>query len=425
MSAIAIVGLQWGDCGKGRLVDLLAMICNVVVRYQGGNNAGHTVINSYGRFALHLLPSGAFHSHVTNVIGPGVALNIPALLEEIENLVAAGVPRPNLLISDRAQVMLPYHLLLDAYEEERLAGEAFGSTKAGIAPFYSDLAAKIGIRVADLFDKDRLRDHLGRALARHNVLIEHLYHKETIEVEPLVALLLEQGRQIEEYVADTTQFLHEQLREGKRVLLEGQLGALRDLIHGIHPFTTSSSTLAGFASVGAGIPPREITRVIGVAKAYSSCVGAGPFVDEIFGEEEEALRDHGGDKGEYGSTTGRPRRMGWFDVVATRYGCKVQGATEVAFTVLDALGYLEQIPICVGYKIDGEVTTDFPVSAKLDRAKPVLEVMPGWGTAISHIREFDKLPEPAQKYVLRVEELIGAPITMVSVGPQRDEIIYR
>jgi len=425
MLVTAIVGANWGDEGKGRLVDLLAVTSDVVVRYQGGNNAGHTINNQFGRFVLHLLPSGVFNPDATEVIGPGVALNIKALLEEVDGLVNAGVPRPNLLISDRAQIMLPYHLLFDAYEEERRGKGAFGSTKSGIAPFYADKAAKIGVQVADLYNEARLRSQLSEAIVLKNALLEHVYHKPLIELEPLIAELIDQGRSIEEYVNDSTAFLHEQLRLGKKILLEGQLGALRDPDHGIFPMTTSSSTLAGYASVGAGIPPQEITRIIAVVKAYSSCVGAGPFVDEIFGGEAQTLRDHGGDNGEYGATTGRPRRMGWFDAVATRYGCRVQGATEVALTVLDALGYLKEIPICVGYEIDGSVTTDFPVSARLSQAKPVLETMPGWGCQISHIREFNQLPEPAQKYVLRVEELIGVPITMVSVGPQRDEIIMR
>ena len=422
MSTTAVVGANWGDEGKGRLVDLFAVTSDVVVRYQGGNNAGHTINNQYGRFALHLLPSGAFHPHVTNVIGPGVALNIQALIGEIDGLITAGVPSPNLLISDRAQIMLPYHQLFDAYEEERRGAGAFGSTKSGIAPFYSDKAAKIGVQVADLYDETRLRSQLSQAVVLKNALLEHVYHKPLIDLDSLIVQLIAWGRAIEQYVGDSTVFLHEQVKLGKRIVLEGQLGALRDLDHGIHPFTTSSNTLAGYGAVGAGISPDEI---IAVVKAYSSCVGAGPFVDEIFGDEAQTLRDHGGDKGEYGATTGRPRRMGWFDGVATRYGCRVQGATEAALTVLDALGYLEKIPVCVGYEIDGIITTDFPVSAKLGQAKPILEKLSGWHCPISDVRCFGDLPQAAQYYVKFVEQMIGVPITMVSVGPQRDEIIMR
>lgn len=425
MSTTAIVGAQWGDEGKGRLVDLFAVKSDVVVRYQGGNNAGHTINNQYGRFALHLLPSGAFHSHVTNVIGPGVALNIAALLKEVGELTTAGVPSPNLLISDRAQVLLPYHQLFDAYEEERRGAGAFGSTKSGIAPFYADKAAKIGVQVADLYDDARLRGQLSQAVVLKNALLEHVYHKPLIDLDLLVTQLIEWGQMIKQYVGDSTVFLHEQIRLGKDIVLEGQLGAMKDLDHGIFPYTTSSNTLAGYATVGAGIPPSQITRIIAVVKAYCSCVGAGPYVGELLGEEGNELRNHGGDKGEYGATTGRPRRMAWFDAVATNYGCRVQGATEVALTVVDALGYLDEIPICVGYEIDGKVTTDFPVTAMLDRAKPIYKTLSGWHCGISDVRKFSELPQATRYYVETIEELIGLPIKMISVGPRRDEIIMR
>jgi adenylosuccinate synthase len=425
MSVTAVVGANWGDEGKGKMTDYLAAHSDLVVRYQGGNNAGHTIINAYGKFALHLLPSGVFYPHVTNVLGPGVALNINGFLKEREELIAKGVPEPNLRISERAQVVLPYHQLLDAYEEERLAHRQFGSTKAGIAPFYADKYLKVGVQVADLYDEPRLRARLETALEPKNVLMEHYYHKPKIDAEALLPDLLRQGEALLPFVYDTTTLLHDALADGKQILLEGQLGALRDPDHGIYPYPTSSSTLAGFGAVGAGVPPHAITRIVAVVKSYSSCVGAGPFVTEIAGAEGDELRERGGDMGEYGATTGRPRRMGWFDAVATRYGCTVQGATEVALTLLDVLGYLDEIPVCTAYEIDGERTDRFPVPAKLDRARPVYESLPGWKSDISGIRDFDELPPAAREYVLRVEELIRAPVKWVSVGPRREAMIER
>ena len=425
MTVTAIVGANWGDEGKGKTTDYLAAEADIVVRFQGGNNAGHTVINDYGKFVLHLLPSGVFYPDVINVLGPGVAVNIPAFLEELEILAQGGVPKPMVRISDRAQVVLPYHLLLDEYEEERLGDQKFGSTKRGIAPFYADKYMKLGVQVADLFDKDRLRMRLESSLAIKNVLFEHLYHKPMLHVDDIASVLLRDGQRIEPFVCDTTSLLHDALAEGKRILVEGQLGALRDPDHGIYPYPTSSSPLAGFASVGAGVPPHAITRIVAVTKAYSSCVGAGPFVTELFGPEGDELRLRGGDDGEFGATTGRPRRMGWFDAVATRYGCRVQGATEVALTVLDALGYLDEIPICVAYDVGGEIVENFPNPAQLDRARPVLEKLPGWRCDVSEIRTFQDLPQNAQAYVLRIEDLIGVPIKWVSVGPEREAMIVR
>ena len=420
-----IVGANWGDEGKGKVTDLLAEESDVVVRFQGGANAGHTIINEYGKFALHLLPSGVFHQNVVNVIGPGVALNIEALLSELESLTSRGVPMPKLMISDRCQVLMPYHIAFDKLEEERLGKSAFGSTKSGIAPFYSDKYAKVGIQVCQLYDEELLRKRLEIALVKKNVLLEHLYHQPPIDVNELVPYLQGLAEKIRPMVADTTHFLYQANKEGKTILLEGQLGSLRDPDHGIYPYTTSSSPLAGYGCVGAGVSPRDMTDIVCVTKAYSSCVGAGAFVSKLEGAAGDELRRRGGDGGEFGATTGRPRRMGWFDCVATKYGCRLQGATDVAFTVLDALGYLEEIPVCVGYEINGEVTTDFPVTYKLEKAKPVLKKLSGWKCDIRGIRKFEDLPENCRKYVEFIEEQIGFPITMVSNGPGREDIIYR
>lgn len=425
MSVTAIVGANWGDEGKGKITDFLASRADLVVRFQGGNNAGHTIINDYGKFSLHLLPSGVFYPNVINVLGPGVALNIPAFLDERQQLLARGIPAPNLRISDRAQVVLPYHLLFDAAEETRLGDQKFGSTKSGIAPFYADKYAKMGIQVSDLADSDRLRRRLEATVPVKNILLQHLYRQPPIELEPLVAELRQQGSAIQPFLCDTTTLLHDAIASGKQVLLEGQLGALRDPDHGIYPYPTSSSPLAGFAAVGAGVPPHAIKRVIAVAKAYSSCVGAGPFVTELTGEAAHELRERGGDAGEYGATTGRPRRMGWFDAVATRYGCRVQGATEVALTLLDVLGDLSEIPICVAYELDGEQTASFPVPAQLEKAKPIWETLPGWQCDISGVRSFNQLPAAARAYVERLQELIEAPIRWISVGPHRKAMIER
>lgn len=421
----AIVGANWGDEGKGKITDMLGEKSDIIVRFQGGSNAGHTIINDYGKFALHLLPSGVFYQHTTCIIGNGVALNIPYLQKEIDEIVSKGVPKPHILVSDRAQILMPYHIDFDAYEEERLGGKSFGSTKSGIAPFYSDKYAKIGFQVSELFDDDILKEKVYRVAEMKNVILEHMYHKPLIDPEELLKTLHEYRDIVEPYVADTSLFISNALKEGKTVLLEGQLGSLKDPDFGIYPMVTSSSTLAAYGAIGAGIPPYEIKDIITVVKAYSSAVGAGEFVSEIFGDEADELRRRGGDGGEFGATTGRPRRMGWFDAVASRYGCRMQGATEVALTVLDVLGYLDEIPVCVGYEIDGEVTRDFPVTAKLAKAKPVYKVLPGWKEEIRGITEYDKLPENCRKYIEFIEKELEVPITMVSNGPGRHEIIYR
>ncbi len=421
----AIVGANWGDEGKGKITDMLARESDIVIRFQGGSNAGHTIINNYGRFSLHLLPSGVFYDHITSIIGNGVALNIPYFIKELQALVDAGVPKPKILVSDRAQILMPYHVLLDAYEEERLAGQSFGSTKSGIAPFYSDKYAKIGIQVSELFNEEVLEARVEKICTLKNVLLEHLYHKPLLVKEELMEELHSYRDAIAPYVCDVSAYLNQALRDGKNILLEGQLGTMKDPDHGIYPMVTSSSTLAAYGAVGAGIPPYEIQNITAVVKAYSSAVGGGAFVSEIFGDEAEELRRRGGDKGEYGATTGRPRRVGWFDCVASRYGCRLQGATEVVLTIVDALGYLDEIPICVGYEVDGEILHDFPASEKLNRAKPVWEVMPGWKQDIRGIQKYEELPENCRKYVERIEKELGVPITMVSNGPGRDEIIRR
>lgn len=423
----AIVGANWGDEGKGKITDMLAKESDIIVRFQGGSNAGHTIINNYGKFALHLLPSGVFYNHTANVIGNGVALNIPYLFNEIESIVKRGVPAPKLLVSDRAQVVMPYHIAFDEYEEERLGKKSFGSTKSGIAPFYSDKYAKTGIQVSELFlDDEALKEKIAGICTKKNILLKHLYNKPELDEEELLETLHSYRDMVAPYVCDVSNFLRKSLKEGKNILLEGQLGSLKDPDHGIYPMVTSSSTLAAYGAVGAGIPPYEIKRIVTVVKAYSSAVGAGEFVSEILDEQEaEQLRKHGGDGGEYGATTGRPRRMGWFDAVATRYGCEIQGATEVVLTVLDCLGYLKEIPVCTGYEIDGKVVTDFPVTAGLAKAKPVYEVLPGWECDICGITEYGKLPANCRKYIEFIEKQIGIPVKMVSNGPKRTDIIYR
>ena len=422
----AIVGANWGDEGKGKITDMLAEDSDIIVRFQGGANAGHTIVNDYGKFALHTLPSGVFYDHTTSVIGNGVALNIPVLFNEVKSITDKGVPMPKIKISDRAQMVMSYHVKFDEYEEERLAGKSFGSTKSGIAPFYSDKYAKIGFQVSELFeDEDILRDKVERVCQTKNVLLEHLYHKPLLNPDDIMEELKSYKEMIKPFVCDTSLFLWNALKEGKTVLLEGQLGSLKDPDHGIYPMVTSSSTLAGYGAVGAGIPPYEIKQIVTVCKAYSSAVGAGAFVSEIFGDEADELRRRGGDGGEFGATTGRPRRMGWFDCVASKYGCRMQGTTDVAFTVLDVLGYLDEIPVCVGYDIDGEVTTEFPTTALLEKAKPVLKTLPGWKCDIRGIKKYEDLPENCRKYIEFVEEQIGFPITMISNGPGRHDIIYR
>ncbi|MDE6916712.1 MAG: adenylosuccinate synthase, partial [Lachnospiraceae bacterium] len=411
--------------GKGKITDMLAREADIVVRFQGGANAGHTIVNNYGKFALHTLPSGVFYNHTTSIIGNGVALDIPTLIDEIKSITDRNVPTPKILVSDRAQIVMPYHVLFDQYEEERLGGKSFGSTKSGIAPFYSDKYAKIGFQVSELFEEELLREKVARVVEQKNVMLEHLYHKPAIDSAQLLETLHAYRDMIAPYVCDVSVYLDEALRAGKNILLEGQLGTLKDPDHGIYPMVTSSSTLAAYGAIGAGIPPYEIQEIYTVCKAYSSAVGAGAFVSEIFGDEAQELRRRGGDGGEYGAKTGRPRRMGWFDCVASRYGCRLQGTTKVCFTVLDVLGYLEEIPVCTGYEIDGEVTTQFPVTAKLEKAKPVLTTLPGWKSDIRGIRNYEDLPENCRRYVEFIEEQIGYPITLVSNGPARDDVIYR
>ncbi|MBR1568996.1 MAG: adenylosuccinate synthase [Lachnospiraceae bacterium] len=420
----AIVGANWGDEGKGKITDTLAQESDIIVRFQGGANAGHTIVNNYGKFALHTLPSGVFYDHTTSIIGNGVALDIPKLIAEINSVVEKGVPKPKILVSDRAQMVMPYHVLFDTYEEARLAGKSFGSTKSGIAPFYSDKYAKIGFQVSELFDEEALKEKIERVLVQKNILLEHLYHQPLLKADEIFATLMEYKAMIEPYVCDTSAYLYQAIKDGKHILLEGQLGSLKDPDHGIYPMVTSSSTLAGYGAIGAGIPPYEIKKIVTVCKAYSSAVGAGAFVSEIFGDEADELRKRGGDGGEYGATTGRPRRMGWFDCVASKYGCRIQGTTDVAFTVLDVLGYLDEIPVCTGYEIDGEITTEFPTTSKLEKAKPVLEILPGWKTDIRGIKRYEDLPENCRNYIEFVQKHIGFPITIISNGPGRDDIIY-
>lgn len=422
----AIVGANWGDEGKGKITDMLAAKADIIIRFQGGSNAGHTIINNYGKFALHLLPSGVFYDHTTSVIGNGVALNIPYLIKEINEIVEKGVPRPKILVSDRAQLLMPYHILQDTYEEARLAGKAYGSTKSGIAPFYSDKFAKIGIQVSELFDDEILEEKVEKICTLKNVMFKYLYHMPELDKTELMNTLHEYRDMIEPFVCDVSTYLYKAIKEGKSILLEGQLGSLKDPDHGIYPMVTSSSTLAAYGAIGAGIAPYEISDITTVVKAYSSAVGAGEFVSEILDEAvADELRRRGGDGGEFGATTGRPRRMGWFDAVASRYGVRIQGTTEVALTVLDVLGYLDEIPVCVGYDINGEITKDFPTTNKLKLAKPVYEYLPGWKCDIRGIKEYDKLPENCRKYIEFIEKELEVPVKLISNGPGRDDIIYR
>ena len=425
MAVEVVVGANWGDEGKGKVIDFLAGQADIVVRFQGGRNAGHTIINDYGKFVLHLLPSGVFHPGVINVLATGVALDAPAFLSELEELRQRGIPKPEIRISDRAQVVMPYHVIFDEYEEERLSDERFGSTQSGIAPFYSDKYLKLGIQVTDLYDRDHLRFQITRSLLIKNTLLKHLYRKPLLSVDTVVDELSDSAEAIRPFVCDTMKLLNDAIDDGKRVLCEGQLGALRDPDHGIYPFSTSSSPLSGFAAVGAGIPSQSIHRVIAITKAYSSCVGAGPFVTEIFGCEAEILRKKGGDAGEYGATTGRPRRMGYFDTVATRYGCRLQGVTELAISCLDVLCYLKEIPVCVAYMIDGKETKEFPTTQLLARAKPVLKSLEGWQEDISEARSFRDLPDKAQQYVRYIEKSVGYPVGWISVGPHRDAMFRK
>ena len=421
----AIVGACWGDEGKGKITDMLAENADIVIRFQGGSNAGHTIINDYGKFALHQMPSGVFNKNTVNIIGTGVAFNVPYFIKELEYIKSSGIKDPKILISDRVELMMPYHIMFDTLEEARLSDKSFGSTKSGIAPFYSDKYAKTGIQICDLFHEDVLMERIKAACEIKNVLLEHLYHKPLLDPQAVFDEVIKYKEVIAPYVVNTVEYLHQAIKEGKEILLEGQLGALKDPDHGIFPMTTSSSTLAGFATVGAGIPPYEIKKVYTVVKAYSSAVGAGAFVSEIFGDEAQELRVRGGDGGEFGATTGRPRRMGWFDCVATRYGCMLQGTTDVAFTVIDALSYLDEIPVCVAYEIDGKETKEFPVTPVLEKAKPVFKVLPGWKCDIRGLTKYEDLPENARNYIEFIEKEIGFPITIVSNGPKRSEIIYR
>ncbi len=421
----AIVGANWGDEGKGKITDMMSKESDIIVRFQGGANAGHTIVNDYGKFALHTLPSGVFYDHTTSVIGNGVALNIPVLFNEIQSIVDKGVPKPKILVSDRAQIVMPYHILFDQYEEERLGGKSFGSTKSGIAPFYSDKYAKIGFQVNELFSEELLAEKVDRVVDVKNIMLKHLYNKPEIDKKELLETLHGYRDMVAPYVCDVSLFLHNALKEGKNILLEGQLGSMKDPDHGIYPMVTSSSTLAAYGAIGAGLPPYEINQIVTVCKAYSSAVGAGAFVSEIFGDEADELRKRGGDGGEYGATTGRPRRMGWFDCVASRYGCRMQGTTDVAFTVLDVLGYLDEIPVCVGYEYEGEVIKDFPVTWKLEKCNPVIKKLKGWKCDIRGIKNYDELPDNCKAYISFIEKEIGYPITMVSNGPGREDIIYR
>ena len=422
----AIVGANWGDEGKGKITDVLANDSDIVIRFQGGANAGHRIVNDQGKFALHQLPSGVFHQNITNIIGNGVAFSVENFVKEMAHLKDRGVPEPNIIISDRAQIVMPYHVAFDCYEEERLGKNSFGSTKSGIAPFYSDKYSKIGFQINELYDDpDSLREKIRHALEIKNATLKNLYNKPEITEQEVFDKLMEYKELLAPYVGDAFTFVHNALKDGKNILLEGQLGSLKDTDFGIYPMVTSSNTIAGYGAVGAGIPPYEIKEIITVVKAYSSAVGAGEFVSEIFGDEADELRRRGGDGGEFGATTGRPRRMGWFDCVASKYGCRLQGATDVAFTVLDVLGYLDEIPVCTGYEIDGKVTTEFPTTTLLEKAKPVLETLPGWKCDIRGIKKYEDLPENCRKYVEFVEKHIGFPITMISNGPGRDDIIYR
>lgn len=420
----AIVGANWGDEGKGKITDMCADQSDIVVRYQGGANAGHTIINEHGRFALHQLPSGVFHEHITNVIANGVALNVASLREEMQTIIDAGI-KFNLLISDKAQVLMPHHVLMDVYEEERLGDKKFGSTKSGIAPFFSDKYSKVGVQVWELYDKDFLLEKLETMYDKVNVQFKYLYNKEPIDYKEVYNTLCEYAEFIKPYVADTSKFLRNAIKDGKNILLEGQLGSLKDTDHGIYPYVTSSSTLAGYAAVGAGIPPYAIENITVITKAYSSAVGAGPFVSELFGEEADELRVKGGDKGEFGATTGRPRRVGYFDAVATRYGCEIQGATEVCMTCLDVLSYMDTLHICTGYEYEGEVYRDFLTTDKLYKAKPVYTTLPGWKSDIRGITDYNDLPKEAKDYVEFIEKELGVKISMVSNGPKRNEILYR
>lgn len=424
MSNCVIVGINWGDEGKGRMVDLLTEDYDVVVRYQGGGNAGHTVINEHGKFALHLLPSGIFRKGVVNILGNGVALDPENLWKEMQEVMEKGVSLTpdNLKISERASLLFPWHRVLDELEEQRLKDKKYGSTKQGIAPFYSDKFQKKTILAGELFYPEALKEHVADIMSWKNLTLIGVYGSEPYTMESIYKWIDEYCEKIKPYVCDTGAFLKGAQEQGKNILFEAQLGALRDLDYGIHPYTTSSNTTAAYAPIGSGLPSAKLTDIVGVVKAYSTCVGEGPFVCEMFGEEAEKLRKAGF---EYGAKTGRPRRVGPLDIVATRYGVEVQAATEIALTKLDVLSYLDKIPVCTHYKVDGRLTEKFPFPTALGDAEPVVEYLDGWKTDISEIKEWSKLPEEAKKYVEFVERSIGCPITYVSVGPERESIIYR
>ncbi|MDO5014604.1 MAG: adenylosuccinate synthase [Clostridia bacterium] len=421
----AIVGANWGDEGKGKITDMLAEKSDIVIRFQGGANAGHTIINNYGKFSLHQMPSGVFCDNTLSLVGPGVAFDVDKFFKEYEDIVSRGVPKPNVKISERVQIVMPYHVLFDQYEEERLGKKQFGSTKSGIAPFYSDKYAKIGFQIAELYDKDSLKEKLSGVLEIKNLILQNIYDKPTLDIDEIYERLVDYAEKLKPFVCDTGKIIREALKDGKNILLEGQLGALKDPDHGIYPMTTSSSTLAGYGAVGAGIPPYEIKNIIAVTKAYSSAVGAGEFVSEIFGEEASMMREHGGDKGEYGATTGRPRRMGWFDCVATRYGIETQGATEAVLTAVDCLSYLDEIKVCVAYEYEGKEIKDFPVTNKLAQCKPVYKTFKGWKKDITGVRNYDDFPQEVREYIEFIEREIGCPIKRVSNGPKREDIIIR
>jgi len=422
----AVVGANWGDEGKGKFTDMLAEDADIVIRFQGGANAGHTIVNDYGKFALHTMPSGVFHQKIMNIIGNGVAFDIEKFMKELDDITSKNVPAPQIMVSDRVQVMMPYHVLFDTLEEARLAGKSFGSTKSGIAPFYSDKYAKIGWQINEFYqDDDVLKEKIARIAAIKDALLVNLYNTDPLDQAGILNWIKSVRDRVKPYIGDVSLYLDKAIKEGKTILLEGQLGTMKDPDHGIYPMVTSSSPLAAYGAIGAGIPPYEIKQIVVISKAYSSAVGAGAFVSEIFDDAAQELRDHGGDGGEYGATTGRPRRVGWYDCVASRYGCRLQGCTDVALSVLDALGYLDEIPVCVAYDIDGEITTEFPVTSLLEKAKPVLKVFPGWKCDIRGISKFEDLPIEAQNYVNFIEEQIGYPITMVSNGPKRSDVIYR
>ena len=422
MSVTAVVGASFGDEGKGRIVDALAGEADFVVRYQGGANAGHTLIGPAGKLVLHQLPSGVLSPRACNVLGPGVALDLERLVAELDALRARGI-EPQLAISNRAQLVLEHHQQLDAHEEERRGARAFGSTRRGIAPFYADKYAKLGVTLDDCADEARLHARVEESLELKRPLFAQLYGRPAPQSEPLVRALRAAYLRLQPFVCDTTELLGDALAAGKTIVLEGQLGALRDPDHGCYPYVTSSSPLAGFASVGAGLPPWAITRVVAVSKAYTSAVGAGPFPSELHGEAAAALRERGGDAGEYGATTGRPRRVGWLDAVATRYACRVQGATELVLTALDVLGYLDELSICVGYRIGARTIRSWPTPRELEQAEPIYERLPGFRCAISDARSYAALPPAARAYVERVAALIECPIRSVSVGPARERLL--